>query len=134
VIERAARELVYARAGHDRPLLLRAGASQELDAKGTVLGLLGADMLGLSEERITLISGDRLVLYTYGLTDMMAPDGQLFNRVRLESMLRRYAALGPVDLCDAVFSDLAAYQARLTSRRYDAAGRIRRLRKRDRNV
>ncbi len=25
-------------------------------------------------------------------------------------MLRRYAALGPVDLCDAVFSDLAAYQ------------------------
>ncbi len=110
VIERAARELVYARAGHDRPLLLRAGTSQELDAKGTVLGLLGADMLGLSEERITLISGDRLVLYTDGLTDMMAPDGQLFNRARLESMLRRYAALGPVDLCDAVFSDLAAYQ------------------------
>jgi serine phosphatase RsbU (regulator of sigma subunit) len=110
VIERAARELIYARAGHDRPLLLRAGAAQELDAKGTVLGLLGADMLGLSEERIALAPGDRLVLYTDGLTDMMAPDGQLFNRARLESLLRRYAALGPAELCDAVFADLAAYQ------------------------
>ena len=110
VIERAARELVYARAGHDRPLLLRAGTAQELDAKGTVLGLLGADMLGLSEERIALAPGDRLVLYTDGLTDMMAPDGQLFDRARLELLLRRYATLGPAELCEAVFSDLAAYQ------------------------
>jgi serine phosphatase RsbU (regulator of sigma subunit) len=49
-------------------------------------------------------------LYTDGLTDMMAPDGRLFDRARLESLLRRYATLAPAELCDAVFSDLAAYQ------------------------
>lgn len=54
--------------------------------------------------------GDRLVLYTDGLTDVLAPDERLFDLGQLESLLQSHAALLPSGLCTATFSDLAAYQ------------------------
>ena len=75
-----------------------------------MLGLLGPEMFQLSEESITLHPGDRLILYTDGLMDVMAPDGQLFTRDQLIALLHTHAALPPDDLCAAVFHDLAAYQ------------------------
>jgi sigma-B regulation protein RsbU (phosphoserine phosphatase) len=71
---------------------------------------LGPELFRLSEESITLQPGDRLILYTDGLMDVMAPDGKLFTREQLIALLDTYAALPPDDLCAAVFRDLAAYQ------------------------
>jgi serine phosphatase RsbU (regulator of sigma subunit) len=110
VVERTSRRLVYSRAGHDRPLVLRGGTTVELGGKGAALGLLENQLLRLSEERVELAPGDRLVLYTDGLTDMMAPDGELFDRARLETLLCLHAHLSPARLCEAVFGDLAAFK------------------------
>src|SRR5689334_9682028 len=71
VIALCSRRLTYARAGHDYPLLLRDGASMALGGRGTVLGMLEMNDLALSEEQIDLAPGDRLVLYTDGLTDIL---------------------------------------------------------------
>ncbi|MBN1564591.1 MAG: PP2C family protein-serine/threonine phosphatase, partial [Anaerolineae bacterium] len=110
VLDRATRRLTYARGGHDRPLVIRAGISTELGGRGTMLGLLGPELFQLSEEAITLQAGDRLILYTDGLMDVMAPDGKLFTREQLIALLQTHAALPPDDLCAAVFRDLAIYQ------------------------
>ncbi len=110
VVEETTRQLTYARAGHDRPLLLREGTVQPLGGKGAVLGFLDQDDLHLSEEQIVLASGDRLVLYTDGLTDVQTPDGQLFDLGQLESWLQSYAGLSPAEMCAATFADLVAYQ------------------------
>lgn len=104
------RELTFARAGHDYPLLLRQGSATRLEGQGIVLGCFDSSEMRLSEERVQLHQGDRLALYTDGLTDVFAPDGQRFELERLTEVFLRYADGPPEALCTATFAALAAYQ------------------------
>lgn len=90
---------------------------QPLGGTGACLGILGQDDLRLSEEQIILAPGDRLVLYTDGLTDVLSPDDTLFGLSRFKSLLQSHADLDPEALCAATFADLAAYQG--TTEQYD---------------
>jgi serine phosphatase RsbU (regulator of sigma subunit) len=110
VLEPASRKLVYTRAGHDRPVLLRDGSGQELGGRGVALGLLDQTELNLTEEQLLLAPGDRLVLFTDGMVDVLAPDGSQLVRDQLQEMLERHADLHPQALCDAVFEDLAEFR------------------------
>jgi serine phosphatase RsbU (regulator of sigma subunit) len=109
VVDGNSRRMVYSRAGHDRPLLLREGVAQALGGDGTPLGILTADFR-ISEEEISLEPGDRLVLYTDGLTDVAAPDGALFSRERLVALLEAFAGQPLDGMCAALFAHLLEYQ------------------------
>jgi serine phosphatase RsbU (regulator of sigma subunit) len=117
VVDAPAQRLIYTRAGHDRPLLLRGGTVQSLGGTGTFLGFPDVDDLNLSEEQIDLAPGDRLVMYTDGLTDALSPAGRPFDLARLASTLQSYTDLPPDKACAAVFADLAAYKG--TAEQYD---------------
>ena len=110
IVDQAARRLTYARAGHNRPLLLRDGQVLTLGGDGTVIGFPDMESLYLSEEQIDLNAGDILVLYTDGLIDTLAPDGQPFELERLVSSLNAHSRLSLAELCMATFADVAAYQ------------------------
>jgi serine phosphatase RsbU (regulator of sigma subunit) len=110
VIDIDDRSLVYCRAGHDYPVLLRAGGVQTLDAEGTVLGFFDERELRLEEDRVQLVPGDRLVLYTDGLTDMLNDDGRRFELPQLEALLVANAHRSAGELLDATFAALRAYQ------------------------
>jgi sigma-B regulation protein RsbU (phosphoserine phosphatase) len=110
VVDGPARRLTYARAGHDRPLVLHEGRAQPLGGEGTFLGFPDLDELHLSEEQINLAPGDRLVLYTDGLIDALSPKGQSFGLGRLQTVLLAQADLPPDELCAATFTELSAFQ------------------------
>jgi sigma-B regulation protein RsbU (phosphoserine phosphatase) len=110
VVDGPARRMTYARAGHDLPLLLRDGTAHPLGGEGTFLGFPDLDELHLSEEQTTLAPGDRLVLYTDGLIDLLSPEGRPFSLGQLKSILRSHAYLPPEELCAAVFAELRAFQ------------------------
>lgn len=110
VIERASRRLAYARAGHDRPVLLRDGKTLELGGQGHPLGVFGQGLFQVSEEHLQLNPGDRLVLYTDGLTDVMDASGQRYDREQLLALLGAQAGLPPSRLCEAVFASLADFK------------------------
>jgi sigma-B regulation protein RsbU (phosphoserine phosphatase) len=74
------------------------------------LGVMAGERFRCSEERLLLQSGDRLVLYTDGLIDVMAPDGRLFDRERFKRLLRNCAQLPFQELCSSVFRELIFYQ------------------------
>jgi sigma-B regulation protein RsbU (phosphoserine phosphatase) len=117
VVERTTRRLTYVCAGHDRPVLLRADTAQFLSGRGLPLGILVPDDFKLAEEHLVLLPQDRLILYTDGLTDAVAPDGQLYDRLQLKSLLQRCASLSPDEICTSVFSGLAEFQG--TAEQYD---------------
>jgi sigma-B regulation protein RsbU (phosphoserine phosphatase) len=117
VVDGPTQQLTFARAGHDRPLLLRDGQAHALGGDGTILGFPGLQDLHLSEERIDLMPRDRLVLYTDGLTDSMGPDARPFGRRRLTHWLQSHADLPAAELCAATFSALNAYRG--TAEQYD---------------
>jgi serine phosphatase RsbU (regulator of sigma subunit) len=110
VIDGGAQRMRYVRAGHDRPLVLRGGRALPLGGEGMFLGLLDVELLGLTEEQIDLQAGDRLVLYSDGLIDTLAPDGETFGLKRLSALLETHAGLGADALCSATFAALAEYQ------------------------
>lgn len=117
VVDRAQRRLRYARAGHDRPFLFRSGSWSELDGPGTALGILPGRSLGLVDQRIMLSPGDRLFLYSDGLTDVVSPSGALFDRERLAGHFQAHAALPLEQCCTATLDDLADFQG--TAEQYD---------------
>lgn len=80
-------ELAYCNAGHNPPLLARAdGTVVRLDGGGPVLGILPG--IGYREQSCQLEAGDLLLLYSDGVTEAQAPDGEEFGEERLEEIVR----------------------------------------------
>lgn len=97
----------WSSAGHEPPFLLRAGSANvlELGATAPILGLF--PVLDAKDEHEQLGPGDRLVLWTDGITDAQRPDGARFGEARLRSVLAAHAPCGDpetlvADLLDAV--------------------------------
>jgi len=75
-------ELRFSNAGHNYPLLFRGpGQPLTLERGGTVVGIL--EDATFEEERLDLQPGDRLVLYTDGITEAQNARGELFGEERL---------------------------------------------------
>jgi len=81
-------QFVYANAGHNPPLLCRAGegTAELLEKGGIALGVIGGDHF--QDRSITLRPGDTVVFYTDGITEAMSPDGELFGEQRLLETVR----------------------------------------------
>jgi serine phosphatase RsbU (regulator of sigma subunit) len=110
VIEVETGQLIYSCAGHNRPFLIRDGNVQELKSQGMILGFFQQGDLNLSEEEIELFPGDRVVLYTDGLTDVLSPAGEPLDRNFLEELLSSNAIHSPEEICSRVFSELTSFQ------------------------
>jgi sigma-B regulation protein RsbU (phosphoserine phosphatase) len=94
--------LTFSNAGHYPPILVRAnGGIERLDAGGAVLGVL-ADA-GYHQAQIATAPGDRLILFTDGITEARDADDEEFGEERLISLAIEHRA------CSA-----PALQARLT--------------------
>lgn len=95
--------LYYANCGHLPGLLLRAGgAVEELAPTGTVLGLFpswdGKSAVCRMEE------GDRLALFTDGVTEACNAEGEEFGQHRLIAALQQHAGLSAQATVDAVLA------------------------------
>ncbi len=83
----------YVNAGHPPPVLLRRGRAVRALGEGRRLPL------GLADGRVEvgqarLEPGDRLLLYTDGVTEARDPDGELFGLARLADLAERHIGSG----------------------------------------
>jgi serine phosphatase RsbU (regulator of sigma subunit) len=111
VLDPSTGEVSYCCAGHDPPLLLRAdGDTELLVCGGLVLGVL--DTAGYETGTVHMADGDRLILYTDGITETMDREsGELeFGAEGLVRFLTEHSGLRSRDLLDALMSALTAYR------------------------
>lgn len=86
VIDTETRTLCYCNAGHNPPILVRAdGSARELRVGGGVLGLFAE--WTYEQTQLKLEGGDRLVLYTDGITEVESPDDEEFGTDRVKEIV-----------------------------------------------
>ena len=104
----ATRVMIYTNAGHNPPLVLRGdGSCERLASGGAVTGIFSE---GIYEEgRITLAPGDRLVLFTDGITEARSQGGDEFDEAGLLRTLERCRRLDAQTTVDAIFADVGAF-------------------------
>jgi sigma-B regulation protein RsbU (phosphoserine phosphatase) len=82
VVDCASRTIAFTNAGHNPPILVRAdGSVERLSTGGIVLGVF--EDAAYDQREIALRTGDRLVLFTDGLTEAENAEGIDFGDERL---------------------------------------------------
>jgi sigma-B regulation protein RsbU (phosphoserine phosphatase) len=110
LLDGATGELVFANAGHNPPLIVRAdGNSEWLDAGGCVLGVM--PMMKYDAARNCLGKGDVLVIFSDGVTDALNPEGEDFGEARLEAAVKEHRTEPSSAILDAVNRAIAEWAA-----------------------
>jgi len=98
-------------AGHEPPLILRAGATEveTPSAHGIVLGVDPSTVY--QEVEIPLGRGDIVIVYTDGLTEATDKRGELFTIERLQDVLLEHRAEPASTLADSIFEAVKNYSS-----------------------
>ena len=107
LIDREGR-LSYVNAAHCPPVVVRAGAPPvELEATGMPVGLIETAAFTVAEYR--LHPGDKLVIYTDGVTEAQNAAGEFFGKKRLWTILKKHCAASCAAMHDAIQQEVAAF-------------------------
>ena len=109
-VERA--ELRFANAGHPCALHVRCdgGSAEKLDdeqSRGPVMGVFPSATYATAAR--SMVTGDRVMLFTDGLYEVEDATGALFSEDQLRATASRHAALAPEEFFDRVLSDIRKY-------------------------
>jgi len=104
-------EVRYASAGHNPPVLMRAGAAPEyLPTHGDpVAGAMPG--VAYQTDTLRLGPGDALALYTDGVTEAMNPALELYGEERLTAQLAKLQKRDARAICDGLSEDVHAFAA-----------------------
>jgi serine phosphatase RsbU (regulator of sigma subunit) len=102
VIDALTGEIRFCNAGHNPPMLARAGGVSRLETGGSVVGVF--DDAPYESGRTTGEPGDRLLLFTDGLVEAGVSASREFGDDRLVRTLARHRHLDANDLMEHVFA------------------------------
>ncbi|MBZ5678972.1 MAG: PP2C family protein-serine/threonine phosphatase [Acidobacteriia bacterium] len=100
----------YTNAGHPHPILIGAhGEAKELENGGAVLGVFPE--WKYEDSVVRLAAGDRLLLFTDGITEASARDGEEFGEERLTNLMRTHAGKSASEMKVALLAEVNAFCA-----------------------
>ena len=102
-------ELSFSNAGHNWPVLLRSsGERRFLERGGLILGI--QERVEFEEERVSLLPGDLVVLYTDGISEAADATGEQFGEERLyETLSAMPSALPAREVTERVLATLREF-------------------------
>jgi len=108
VLDAASGRLAYAAAGHPPPIIIGPdGALRFLNAGGPVIGLgLG---IAFEEGRDQMKAGDKLVLYTDGVTDYRNATGEIWGEERFHGLLASLVQEPAKGLVDKILAEMMIF-------------------------
>ncbi len=105
----------YTNAGHNYPIIMRAAESPKLLRSQTNFVLGRKRLAKYSENYIKLSQGDRIVLYTDGVTEARSPQDELFGDERLLAKAASVGTGGARQIVDTVREAVKEFEAGQTS-------------------
>lgn len=111
VLEISTGQFTYVNAGHNPPLAALGGAGYTWLAGKRNFVLAGMENVRYRQQQIRLQPGDRLFLYTDGVTEAQDPQGQLYTEQRLQTFWQRkdLQALSLQEQLQQLHGDIAAF-------------------------
>lgn len=103
-------ETVVASAGHPGPLVLRAdGSCTSHDLASNAIGMFDEPHCEFAELRLTLGPGDRLVLYSDGVSEGLDATGELFGAARIAEAIEHSRHLPLDGALDALLAEQTVF-------------------------
>ena len=109
VLDYATGHVDYVNAGYNPPLLWQEGAGWRFLERRSGLPLGLTDNRPYSTYSIDCSLGDKIVLYTDGVTEAMSVDGDLYGEDRLEAVVSENHDKHPEELIMAIRHDVASF-------------------------
>jgi serine phosphatase RsbU (regulator of sigma subunit) len=101
-------QLTYANAGHCLPLLHSCtGQLRRLPKGGMALGVVAG--LSFEDHTAELAQGDRLVLYSDGVTEAFSPQGDMYGEDRLHQVLESNTSCSAQTVLDAILTSVYGF-------------------------
>jgi sigma-B regulation protein RsbU (phosphoserine phosphatase) len=108
VYDPADRTLTWANAGHCPPLLVQASSTcVQLESLTPPAGML--PVIPAVQRTIQLAAGDRLVIFSDGVTEACDQAGEEFGEERLLQLVRGFPRLPASGLCGAILNEVKAF-------------------------
>jgi phosphoserine phosphatase RsbU/P len=107
VLDAGARTFCYCNAGHPYPILVSAGVAHTLDRGGAVLGVFPS--WNYQDSSVNLKSGDRLLLFTDGITEAEDAQGEEFGVARVAAFGEAHAASSAAELNEQLLAQVSDY-------------------------
>ena len=108
IMEISSGKIVAANAGHEYPLVCSDGKFNLLkDKHGFVIG--GMDGMTYTDYEIHLNKGDKLFIYTDGVTEATNEEGELYGQERLNECINLYTGLSPKEIVEAVGNEIGKF-------------------------
>jgi phosphoserine phosphatase RsbU/P len=107
-LDGATRRLAYVNAGHNAPFVVRSDGSHErLRDGGAVLGVFPSRNYQMGSAQLS--SGDRVILFTDGVTEACSSEGEEFGEARLLHLLEDHRALSADELQAKILAVVAEF-------------------------
>lgn len=109
VLELSTGSFTYVNAGHNPPLLRHAGEEFGWLKSAPGFVLAGLEEMKYGEHTLRLFPGDRLFLYTDGVTEATDPDQKFYGDDRLKSEVNRLAGASVQEMLTGVKASIDAF-------------------------
>ena len=115
VLDLQAGELVFARGGHELPILVHGSESGArahfLESEGMALGMVPNEIfaMAVSDTRVPFLKGDILALYTDGVTESQNSEGVEFGNGRLADVVRSLRGRSADELTQGILDRIALF-------------------------
>jgi sigma-B regulation protein RsbU (phosphoserine phosphatase) len=114
VIDPDGNQIIFARAGHELPLIVGPTRAEFLISEGIAIGMAPQSIFegSLEEKRVRFVKDDRLVLFTDGLTGALNSIGEEFSAKRVAQISQQSTDGSAQELNARILSSLENFTAK----------------------
>ncbi|NUQ80084.1 MAG: PP2C family protein-serine/threonine phosphatase [Bacteroidetes bacterium] len=110
ILDLSNQTFTYVNAGHNPPYLLHQDSVKELSAGGVILGVMPA-FIPYEQETVSFGPGDRLLIFTDGVTEAMNPEKAEFGEAAVLKRLTSWSSESSLQLTEQLLADIRTFAA-----------------------